>query len=141
VGMFLLAGVRSDRLKGRTLFWTGITSGISPILLAVVSSVPLAIFSSAAMGASQGVFMALTSTYVQSIAPDRLRSRISSLYILHAGGIMAFANLGYGFMADAFSAPPILLVTAVIFLVIVVGLSRSQPVLRQVYRTGDVVLG
>ena len=54
---------------------------------------------------------------------------------------MAFANLGYGFMADAFSAPPILLVTAVIFLVIVVGLSRSQPVLRQVYRTGDVVLG
>ena len=141
VGMFLLAGVRSDRLKGRTLFWTGITSGISPILLAVVSSVPLAVFSSAAMGASQGVFMALTSTYVQSIAPDRLRSRISSLYILHAGGIMAFANLGYGFMADAFSAPPILLVTAVIFLVIVVGLSRSQPVLRQVYRTGDVVLG
>ncbi|MDP7578521.1 MAG: MFS transporter, partial [SAR202 cluster bacterium] len=103
--------------------------------------VPLAVFSSAAMGASQGVFMALTSTYVQSIAPDRLRSRISSLYILHAGGIMAFANLGYGFMADVFSAPPILLVTAVIFLVIMLVLSRSQLVLRQVYRTGDVVLG
>lgn len=140
VGMFLLAGVRSDRRKGRVFFWTGITSGVSPILLAIVSSVPLAVLASSAMGATQAVFMALTSTYVQSIAPDRLRSRISSLYILHAGGIMAFANLGYGFMADVFSAPPILLMTAVIFLVIVIGLNRSQPVLRQVYRTGEVAI-
>lgn len=139
-GMFVLAGVRSERRKGRILFWTGISSAISPMLLAMASSVPFAVFSSAVMGATQAVFMALTSTYVQSIAPDRLRGRISSLYILHAGGVMAFANLGYAFMADTFSAPPILLVTAIIFLVIFIGLSRSQPVLRQLYRTGDVAV-
>ena len=82
--------------------------------------------------------MALTGTYVQTIAPDRLRSRISSLYVLHAGGIMAFANLGYGFMADLFSAPPILLVTALLFLAVMVGLGGGQPILRRVYRTGQL---
>ena len=91
------------------------------------------------MGSSQAMFMALTNTYVQMLAPDQLRGRISSLYILHAGGIMAFANLGYGFMADQISAPPILLVTGVLFIVFLAGLSASQPQLRKIYGTGQTV--
>ena len=102
-----MAGMTSERSKGRLLLITGIISGITPVLLAVSGKLSLAILASAGMGASQATFMALTSTYVQSIAPDRLRGRISSLYLLHTGGIMAFANLGYGFTADTFSAPPI----------------------------------
>ena len=89
------------------------------------------------MGLSQATFMALTSAYVQTIAPDRLRGRISSLYILFAGGIMAFANLGYGFAADEFSAPPILLITGVIFIAVVLALTAGQPILRSIYRTGQ----
>ncbi|HAL46244.1 MAG TPA: hypothetical protein DCP37_00650 [Dehalococcoidia bacterium] len=90
------------------------------------------------MGASQSVFMALTNTYVQTIVPDRLRGRISSLYLLHAGGVMAFANLGYGFLADVFSAPPILIVTGTMFVAVVLGMALSQADLRRVYRTGSV---
>jgi MFS family permease len=90
------------------------------------------------MGASQATFMALVNTYVQTIAPDRLRSRISSLYVMHAGGTMAFANLGYGFLADAFSAPPIMLATGAMFIVIVLGAGAGQPTLRRVYTTGQV---
>ena len=138
VGMFVLAGVRDDRRKGQMLLWAGIASALSPILLAMATSVSFGVLASAAMGATQATFMALTNTYVQTIAPDRLRSRISSLYILHAGGIMAFANLGYGFMADVFSAPPILLVTALLFLAVMVGLGGGQPILRRVYRTGEL---
>ena len=99
-----------------------------PIILAVVVA--------AVMGGAQSAFMALTNTYVQTIAPDRLRGRISSLYILHAGGIMAFANLGYGFIADAFSAPPILMATAAAFLLFLLSANVSLPDLRRVYRTG-----
>ena len=90
------------------------------------------------MGASQATFMALTNTYVQSIAPDRLRGRISSLYLLHTGGIMAFANLGYGFTADAFSAPPILIVTGLLFIAAMAVIGGGQPILRRVFRTGQV---
>ena len=181
VAVALMAGVRDDRKKGQWLLWTGVISGVAPILLAVtpavfaeytalgravapgvdagcgavfgaVRSFPvldgfgelcqqsppiiLAVAVSAVMGGAQSAFMALTNTYVQTIAPDRLRGRISSLYILHAGGIMAFANLGYGFIADAFSAPPILMATAAAFLLFLFSANVSLPDLRRVYRTG-----
>ena len=138
VGILLMAGVRSEARKGQLLLWTGVASGLTPVALALTGSVPLAVVAAAGMGAAQGTFMVLTNTYVQSIAPDRLRGRISSLYVLHAGGIMAFSNLGYGFVADVFSAPPILLTTGLLFLVVLVALSLGQEVLRSVYRTGQV---
>ncbi len=139
VGAVLMAGVRSDRNKGRWLLWTGILSGVSPIMLAFASTSTVAVVVSLLMGGAQSTFMALTTTYVQTIAPDRLRGRISSLYILHAGGIMAFANLGYGFIADAFSSPPILYVSATLFLIFLFAAGIGLPDLRRVYGTGRAV--
>ena len=138
VGTLLLAGVRSEKMKGQLLIWTGLFSGITPVLLALSFNVPFGVLASAGMGVSQATFMALTSVYVQTIAPDRLRGRISSLYILYAGGIMSFANLGYGFAADSFSAPPILLITGLIFVAVVLAFGMGQPIFRQLYRTGQV---
>lgn len=138
VGTVFMAGVRNDRLKGQLLVWTGLGSGITPVVLAFSGNLTLAMLAASMMGASQATFMALTNTYVQMVVPDRLRGRISSLYILHAGGIMAFTNLGYGFLADSFSAPIILAVTGVLFVVWVCALSASQPFLRQIYRSGVV---
>ena len=93
LGMITLAGVKTDSVKGRFLLITALGSGIAPILLAISENVNIAIFFSLLMGAFQATFMALTNTFVQTLAPDRLRARISSLYIFHAGGTMAFANL------------------------------------------------
>ena len=153
VGMMALAGVRDDRLKGRILLATGIASAVTPVMLALTANIPAtpallaltpkavaAVAVAGAMGAAQATFMALSNTYVQMMVPDALRARVSSLYILHAGGVMAFANLGYGFLADQFSAPPILIVTGALFLAVVVALSVNQPVLRDVYRTGRVAM-
>lgn len=139
IGTVIMAGVRNDRSKGQWLLWTGILSGLTPILLAFSPNVIPAIAVMVVMGAAQSTFMALTTTYVQTIAPDRLRGRISSLYILHAGGIMAFANLGYGFTADVFSSPPILYVTAILFLGFLSAFGITLPDLRRVYRTGRAV--
>ena len=139
IGTFLLAGVRSEALKGQCLLWTGLAGGVAPILMALMGNVIPAVVFATAMGAFQASFMALSSVFVLSISPDRLRGRISSLYVLHAGGIMAFANLGYGFVADAFSAPPIFIVTGVLFVVVMIALGANQPVLRRVYRTGSLV--
>lgn len=138
VATFWMAGIRNDRRKGQLLIWTGVASGLTPVILALTGHAVPAVGAAAAMGASQSMFMALLSTYIQTMAPDRLRGRISSLYILHAGGIMAFANLGYGFAADAFSAPPILLTTGLIFVLSVLLLYFAQPILRRVYSTGQL---
>lgn len=136
--LMVVAGVRDESRRGRLLMLAGLASGVTPVMLALSGGVPLAVLSAAAMGASQATFMALTTTYVQIMAPDRLRARISSLYSLHAGGIMAFANLGYGFMADVFTAPPILVTTGVLFSAVLIGLGAGQPILRRVYQTGQV---
>ena len=139
VGTLLLAGVRNESRKGQFLLWTGLASGVAPIALAVTGQLIPAVVFATAMGAFQATFMALSSVFVLAVSPDRLRGRISSLYALHAGGIMAFANLGYGFVADVFSAPPVFIVTGVLFVVVMIGLGANQPVLRKVYRTGSLV--
>ena len=137
-GTVIMAGVRSERRKGQWLLWTGVISGVTPIMLAFSPNAAAAVAVSVLMGGAQSTFMALTTTYVQTLAPDRLRGRISSLYILHAGGIMAFANLGYGFIADAFSSPPIMYVSAIAFLGFLSAFGITLPDLRRVYRTGRV---
>ena len=137
IGTVIMAGVRSERRKGQWLMWTAIVSGVTPIMLAFSPNVAIAVLVSVIMGGAQSTFMALTTTYIQTIVPDRLRGRISSLYILHAGGIMAFANLGYGFIADAFSSPPILYISAILFLGFLSAFGLTLPDLRRVYRTGQ----
>ena len=139
LGLILMAGVRDEARKGQFLMYTAAASGLTPMILAVAPNVPVAVLASAGMGASQATFMALTNTYVQTVAPDRLRGRIGSLYTLHAGGVMAFSNLGFGFVADAFSAPPILIVASSLYMIVLIAISAGQPVLRRVYRTGEVM--
>lgn len=134
IGTFLMAGITSDKNKGTMLILTAIVSGLTPIALGFSNNSPLAFASCIAMGGSQAIFMSLTATYVQLVAPDRLRGRVTSLYILHAGGIMAFANLGYGFLSDQFGAPEVLITTGIIFIVIFLALRVSDPILKSVSR-------
>ena len=141
LGMITLAGVKTDSVKGRFLLITALGSGIAPILLAISENVNIAIFFSLLMGAYQATFMALTNTFVQTLAPDRLRARISSLYIFHAGGIMAFANLGYGFIADIITAPPTIIVPALIYLVLIIAIISGQPIMKNIFNTGRVSIG
>ena len=141
LGMITLAGVKTDSVKGRFLLITALGSGIAPILLAISENVHIAIFFSLLMGAFQATFMALTNTFVQTLAPDRLRARISSLYIFHAGGIMAFANLGYGFIADIITAPPTIIVPALIYLVLIIAIISGQPIMKNIFNTGRVSIG
>jgi MFS family permease len=138
VGMALIAGVTNDKYKGNILMLTGIASGVTPILLILSGNILVVIIMASAMGASQATFMAITNTYVQSIAPDRLRGRISSLYVMHAGGIMAFSNLGYGFIADRLTVPPIFVATGLMFIIIMLVSYAVEPILRRVYTTGSI---
>ena len=134
IGTFLMAGITSDKNKGLMLILTALVSGIGPIALGFSYSSLFAFGSCIVMGGSQSIFMSLTATYVQLVAPDRLRGRITSLYILHAGGIMAFANLGYGYLSDEFGAPEVLITTGIIFVVVFLALRVSDPILKSISR-------
>ena len=85
----------------------------------------------------------LVASIEHGIAPPSMIARCyasygTSIQAAMAGGIMAFANLGYGFMADAFTAPLVLLTTGVLFIAVLIVLGAGQPILRHVYQTGQV---
>ena len=140
VGTFLISGIGSEKRKGFVLIATGLISAISPIGLGFSTTLGPAFIFKFLMGASQSTFMALTMTFVQLFTPDHVRGRVSSLYILHAGGIMAFANLGYGNLADLFGVSEILIITGVIFLSAFIALVSTDPVLKDVYKGKNIAL-
>ena len=139
IGVLALASLTSSRWTGWLLLATALVSGLTPLALAASSTLPLAFLAAAGMGASQATFMAITNTLVQSAVEDHVRGRVSSIYAMHAGGTMAFANLINGYLADQWSAPVILAITASMFIGLLLLLSLWRSTLRQMYRSGRAV--
>ena len=87
------------------------------------------------MGASQAAFMTITHTMIQSVVPDRLRGRVSGMYTVHVGGMMAVGNLVNGFLADYIDAAFVLAVSGIAFSVVMV-ITWQMPYVRGIYRRG-----
>jgi MFS family permease len=135
IGVMSLTKVQTDNLRGRLLLVAGIISGVAPIALAVSPNLPSALLAAAAMGASQGTYMTLFTTIVQSIVPDGIRGRVTSISNLHIGGFMAGTNLLNGYLADIVGASTILIVTGVAFLM-VIPLSFANLQVKRIYSVG-----
>jgi MFS family permease len=136
VAVMGLTKVQSDTVRGRLLLVAGIVSGVAPITLAFSPNLSLALIASAGMGASQGSFMTLFTTIVQSTVPDEIRGRVTSISNLHIGGLMAAFNLVNGYLADAVGAPTVLVVTGMAFLM-ALPLSCFSLHVRRLYAIGS----
>ena len=132
-----LAGVTSDRIRGRLFLWTGVLSGITPIALAYSPNLPLAILAVAGMGASQSGFMLIGGGMLQAIAPDAIRGRLMSVYSWHILGFMASFNLINGTLAsiDGITASLVLGVGGILF-VATMAFSFIRHPLRSLYGRG-----
>ncbi len=71
----------------------------------------------AAVGFAQIVLSALSNTTLQTVAPDHLRGRVMSAYMLVFAGTTPLGNLFTGGLAHFFGAPIALLVDALLSLV------------------------
>jgi MFS family permease len=135
VGTFVLA-MTTGTGRGPLLFWTAIASGVSPMLMAGSHHVAHAAAGAILMGSSQAMFMALSAVLLQEVVPDNIRGRVMSLYLMSAGGVMAFMNLGFGAMADRTGAPILFFLPGAAFVVITLASLATGPYLRRIYRTG-----
>ena len=149
IAVFFLSGVVKESTKGRLFFNFGIISGVAPILLALSSNMPMAIFAAVLMGASQSGYMTLTHTMIQTITDDRVRGRVGAVYSIHIGGIMASMNLANGAFADlsilefkflgglkTFLSVDTMLSIGGLLFIVAVGLSWLIYTLRSIYQTG-----
>ena len=130
-----LAGIQDQQARGRLYLCLGTASGFGLVALAMSPSVPLALVAAAFMGGCQAGFMTLTAVTIQSIVPDGIRGRVSSIYTMHVGGMMAIFNLVSGALADLFTAQTVLAVSGGSF-VFIVALSLIRAPLRAFYSKG-----
>ena len=138
VSSIYLAGIRSERYRGRLLLIAGVLSALAPLALAVAPNMAIGMLAASVMGATQTAYMVITLTMMQSMVPDAVRGRISSIYIIHAGGIMSFANLGNGGLAELADPFWLLSIGGLAFLVVTLA-SGAGPTMRRIYWTGNPV--
>ena len=138
VSSIYLAGIRSERYRGRLLLTAGVLSALAPLALAVAPNMAIGMLAASVMGATQTAYMVITLTMMQSMVPDAVRGRISSIYIIHAGGIMSFANLGNGGLAELADPFWLLSIGGLAFLVVTLA-SGVGPTMRRIYWTGNPV--
>ena len=132
-----LAGVQSERTRGRLFLWLLVLSGLTPLALAFSPNLPLAMLSVAGMGASQGGVMTLSSGMLQALAPDAIRGRLMSVYSWHIQGFMASFNLVNGSLTaiNGITAPIVLGAGGVGFIMVMAASFAKVP-LRQLYNRG-----
>jgi MFS family permease len=137
----LFAGGLSGPSAGRALLVLAVTSGLSPMVMGLpmhMMSLPIALTGTLTMGATQAAFMALSGALVQSAAPDELRGRVMSIYLLFAGGLMAWVNLINGALADVWHVSLLFLAPAAAYLVIVAAMYAARLPLRHIVRHGSL---
>ncbi len=130
-----IAPMRSKVAIGRLFLVTAVVSSLANLVLAIAPTLTLALLGTVVIGISHTGFMTMATIMIQSVAPDHLRGRITSVYLIHAGGIMAFSYFANGALADVFDPGWILLVGSVAFLVVIV-FSIFTPTPRTLYASG-----
>ena len=135
IAAFALAPLRGEGMRGRLLLVTAVVSSLGNVILGIAPNLPIAALGTVVMGVSHTGFMTLATIMIQTVAPDTLRGRITSIYLIHAGGIMGFSYFANGALADVFDPAWILTVGGLSFLVVVVA-SLFIPTPRSLYKAG-----
>ena len=132
VGNLMLSNANNNSIKSKYLIISALGGGIFPMMLSYAGFLngDLVIIISLSIifliGACQSSFMSLTTTMIQKVVPDGIRGRIMSLYLLHAGGIMAFGNLILGNMADIVGYAWLFRLTGIVFLIYILFVLSTQ---------------
>lgn len=132
-----VGGIVSHLTRGRVFLLLGFTSSLTPIGLGLSAQTGLSVTAAVLMGLGTSGFMTITHTIIQSVVPDEIRGRVASVYSMHVGGSMAFANLLYGALADFWQAGLIMAVAGAAFTLVVVGTLVGSGFWRGIYFRGE----
>ncbi|MCY0874677.1 MAG: MFS transporter [Firmicutes bacterium] len=139
LGTLLLAGVKDVGFRGMLYWITALLSGGSLVFFALSRSPSLALLAIVLVGASQAVFMTLSLGYIQQLSVKHMTGRVTSFYLVLAGGFMSLANLAYGSLSTVVAPDWIMGLTGMLFMLVVgiYGLSSAQ--FRTVWRSGAFI--
>ncbi len=131
VGALSLA-FRSTGASVERMVVTGLVLGLGEVLLGVVTdlapSLILAMLISAIVGYGLTSTMAMANTVVQSTAPDELRGRVMSVYIMVSTGVAPLGALLAGAVANAANTSVSILLGGIITTLSAIWLARRLQV-------------
>ena len=135
-GVLIVAGIRSQRTKGIALLASAAGSSVGVLVLGFAPSLSTGLAGAFIMGLTQAPFMSLSITYIQSVVPDAIRGRVSSLFAMSALSLMAILNMVFGLIADIVGSVPVLIVSGTVFIVVVLVVMAVVTKLRRVMIEG-----
>ena len=131
----------STRLKrgGRMLIILCITAGLTSLLFAFTPNIHIALLLLVVMGSCTVVSMTITNTTLQAMAPEEIRGRVISIYVMITFGLAPLGSLVAGWVAQAIGAPATLAIggslCALTALTVVFSRSESRFYMRSVAKT------
>ena len=135
-GVLIVAGIRSQRTKGIALLTSAAGSSVGVLVMGFAPSLSTGLAGAFIMGLTQAPFMSLSITYIQSVVPDAIRGRVSSLFAMSALSLMAILNMVFGLIADIVGSVPVLIVSGTVFIVVVLVVMAVVTKLRRVMIEG-----
>ena len=136
VGVLCVSLINQPVFQGRILSLTGVGSGVAMLILGTTTNTSIAVIAAIIAGGTQASYMAISNALVQKIVPDSFRGRVMSIFAMIAGGLMAFMNLGYGWLADTVQVQPLILIPGVAWIMIFGAAAILLPEFQSVLRLG-----
>ncbi len=143
IGAILLV-LLSNRLNrgGRMLIILCTVGGLGSIAFAFTWSLNLALLLLVVLGSCTVMSMTITNTTLQMMAPEEIRGRVLSIWVMIAFGIGPFGNLLAGWVAQSISAPLTLAIggTLCTSVALLVALTRGESrfyKMRQIAPSGE----
>ena len=133
-----LAPVSAQSTLGRLFIISAVLSSLGNHTLAMARTLIPALVGTVIIGTSHAAFMTIATIIIQSVSPDYLRGRITSIYLIHAGGLMSFSYFANGILADFYNPSLILSAGGIVFLIVVLA-SWIIPTPRSIYTRGALI--
>ena len=99
---FIIASVGFIFKKGKLVLFMAVGSSLTVLLMAYSQWLPAALIVIALVGFTQSAFRTTNGTLIQTLVPDNLRSRVTSLQG-YGRGFIVFSSLLVGWFADVAS--------------------------------------
>jgi MFS family permease len=130
IGMLALASRRDVRGLTRWVLFASLTAGISVIVFALSSWLPLSLLAIAFTGFGIVVNGMSVSTMIQTIVDDRMRGRVMGIFSMAFLGMFPLGSLAGGALAAAIGAPATLAIGGCFCTAAALVLWRRMPALR-----------
>ncbi|HLB44885.1 MAG TPA: MFS transporter [Candidatus Limnocylindrales bacterium] len=132
VGALVVAGLGKFKGMGKTLLAIQVLFGLCVTGFALSRSLWLSYLLLFASGASLIVVFSLIASLVQLIAPDHLRGRVVSIYMVAFRGGMPLGSLAAGYAASLTSAPLVLAINGALLSIVAASVLTTRRALHEI---------